>query len=150
MFGFLLVVLFATFGVAIGGWFRPPPNKPSPPPTYTDQQVADAKVDVCAAYHEVRQALAIAGSRNGGGDPTASLAVATSSRQALDVGSRYLLNKLADEPAANVELTKAVRNLANVYLELTVSYLANANDSKIEQLRRSAEQPTSTIDDLCK
>ena len=99
---------------------------------------------------EVRQALAVAGARNGGNDPTASLAVATSSRQALDVGSRYLLTKLAEEPAASAELTKAVRNLANVYLELTVSYLADANDAEIEQLRRAAEQPTSTIDGLCK
>jgi hypothetical protein len=145
-----VVALLVTLVVAIGGWFRPLPYKPPPAPTYTNQQVAEANAVVCAAYRKVRQALAVAGARDGGSDPTAGLAVATSSRQALDVGSRYLLTKLAETPATNSELATAVRKLADVYQELTVSYLADASDPEIEQLRRDAEKPTATIDGLCK
>jgi NH3-dependent NAD+ synthetase len=146
----LSVVLLTILGVAIAGWFRPAQYQPPPPPRFTDQQVAEAKTKVCAAYRQVRQALNVAGARNGGADPTATLAVATSSRQALDAGSRYLLSRLAEEPATNADLVKAVRQLACVYEELTISYLADASDADIDKLRKEAERPTSEIDGLCK
>ena len=148
-----LVIAVAAVGIAIGAWFRPPPeNKPTPPPsapTYKNQQIAAAKTDVCAAYQHVRRALDVAGARNGGSDAASSLAVATASRQALDVGSRYLLTKLADEPATTPDLATAVRKLAAIYQEITVSYLADASDAEINPLRQAADQPTATIDGLC-
>jgi hypothetical protein len=149
VFTLLVVALLVTLGIAIAGWFRPAPYKPPAAPKYTDQQVAEAKAKVCGAYHEVRQALAVAGARSGGSDPTATLAVATSSRQALDVGSRYLLTKLGGEPATSANLAVAVQKLAEIYQELTIRYLADASDAEIEQLRRSADEPTTTIDGLC-
>jgi hypothetical protein len=112
--------------------------------------VADAKAKVCAAYGKVREALAVAGARGGSSDPTASLAIATSSRQALDVGSRYLISALAHEPATASELATAVRKLADLYQELTVKYLAEASDSEVASLRRAAEEPTSAIDGICR
>jgi hypothetical protein len=150
MFALLAVGLLVTLAVAIVGWFRPVPAKPPPAPVYSSQQVADAKAKVCAAYKQVRKALDAAGAREVGNDPTASLAVATASRQALDAGSRYLLTKLTEEPATNPDLATAVRKLADIYQEITVSYLANASDSEINPLRQEAEQPTAAIDDLCK
>jgi phage tail sheath gpL-like len=151
MFLFLVVALLVVLGIALVGWFRPlPNNKPQSPTTHTDQQVAAAKASICAAYQQVRRALVVAGARNGGSDPTASLAVATASRQALDVGSRYLLTKLAEEPATNPDLATAVRKLADLYQQIMVSYLADANDSEINPLRQAAEQPTATNNGLCK
>jgi hypothetical protein len=148
-----LAIALLALGVAIGAWTRPlPENKPSsapPAPSFTNQQVAQAKSSVCAAYRKVRQAMAATGARGGGNDPTAILAVATSSRQALDASSAYLLNKLAEEPTTPSDLARAVRSLADVYQELTVDYLGDASDSEVEPLRR-AEQPTSTIESLCK
>lgn len=149
-----IAIALVAVGLAIGAWFRPLPDaKPpsaSPGPTFSDQQVAAAKTGVCAAYHQVRQALDSAGARNGGTDPTASLAVATASRQALDAGSRYLLTKLAEEPATNPELATAVRKLADLYQAITISYLADFTESEIKPLRQAADQPTATIDGLCK
>jgi hypothetical protein len=149
-----LVIALIALGVAIGSWFRPlldnrPILSPSPP-TYSEQQVAAAKTDVCAAYHQVRKALDAAGARNGGNEPTTSLAVATASRQALDAGSRYLLTKLAEDPAANPDLANAVRKLADIYQQITIGYLADASDAEMEPLRQAADQPTATIDGLCK
>ena len=46
-----LGIALLAIGVAIGAWFRPlPKNEPPPAPTYSSQQVADAKAKVCAAY----------------------------------------------------------------------------------------------------
>lgn len=149
-----LLIALAALGVATGSWFRPSSeNKPTPAPssmTYSQQQIADSKASVCDAYKQVRRALDAAGARNGGSDPTAGLAVATASRQALDAGSRYLLTKLAEEPATNPDLAAAVRKLADLYQQITISYLADASDSEINPLRQAAEQPTATIDGFCK
>lgn len=144
------IALVAT-GIAIGAWLRPVPKyQPPPAPTYSAQQVADAKAKVCAAYAKVRRALNVAGARDNTNDPATSLVVATSSRQALEVGSRYLLSELAEEPATASELAAAVRNLAEVYQELTINYLADAEDSEINPLRQAAMEPTSVIDENCK
>jgi hypothetical protein len=149
-----LAFALLALGVAIGSWFHPvPDNKstaPPPKPIYTDQQITVAKTDICGAYGQVRRALDAAGARNGGSDATANLAVATASRQALDVGSRYLVTKLAEQPATSPDLAAAVRKLADLYQQITVSYLANASDSEIDPLFRTVEQSTSTIDGLCK
>jgi phage tail sheath gpL-like len=149
-----LLIALVALGVAIGSWFRSASDHkstPAPPAvSYSQQQIADAKSSVCGAYQQVRRALDAAGARNGGSDPTASLTVATASRQALDVGSRYLLTKLSEEPATNPDLATAVRKLADLYQQITVSYLADASDSEISPLRQAAEQPTATIDGFCK
>lgn len=149
-----LAFALLALGVAIGAWFRQVPDEKStaPPtkPTYSDQQISVAKTDMCGAYRQVRRALDAAGARNGGSDPTATLAVATASRQALDVGSRYLLAKLAEQPATNPDLAAAIRKLAELYLQITVSYLADASDSEINPLFQTVDQSTSTIDGLCK
>ncbi|GAB7144464.1 hypothetical protein LRC484719_30580 [Mycobacterium riyadhense] len=149
-----LLIAIVALGVAIGAWFRPTAdNKPSPTPpapTYTDSQVASAKAAVCAAYAKVRKAGDIAGTRNGGSDPTATLATATSTRQVLGVGSRYLTTKLAEEPATPPELAVAVRKLANTYQELVVDYLAEAGDSELNPLLRAGDEAHVTIERLCK
>jgi hypothetical protein len=113
----LAVALFS-LGIAVASCFlSAAPSKPTtslPAPTYTNQQIVAAKTDVCAAYQQVRRALDAAGARNGGTDPTASLNVATASRQALDVGSRYLLTKLPEERAANPDLAASGSKLADL------------------------------------
>lgn len=143
-------IALVSVGIAIGAWFRPlPKNEPPAAPTYSSQQVADAKAKVCAAYRVVRKALAATGSRDGGTDPTATLAVATSSRQALAVGSQYLSSKLDEAPATAVDLANAVHKLAGLYREIAINYLAEVDEADIEPLRRAAEQPSLDIDRLC-
>ena len=81
MFAFWLVALAVTLGVAVVGWFRPLPPKAAAKPTYSSQQVADAKVAVCAAYEKVHSAIGVTMGRDGGNDSTSQLAVATSARK---------------------------------------------------------------------
>ncbi len=80
----------------------------------------------------------------------AMLTVATSSRQVLDVGGRYLTTKLAELPATPPDLGAAVRKLATVYQQLTIDYLAEAKDSELDPLLRAGNEAHSTIEGLCK
>jgi hypothetical protein len=146
-----LLVAFVALGVAIGSWFRPAPdNRPAPAATYNQQQIADAKTSVCGAYQQVRRAGDVAGARSGGSDPTGMLAVATSSRQVFDVGSRYLSTKLAELPATPPDLAAAVRKLASIYQQLAIGYLAEAPDSDLNPLVRAGDDAHSSIQGLCK
>jgi hypothetical protein len=104
---------------------------------------------VCAAHEKVHHAVGLTSGRSSD-DPTARLAIATSARQALEVGGRYLLAKLAEEPETPPELATAVRKLANTFQELTISYLAEVGDAELDPLLRTSDQATLTIDGLCK
>jgi hypothetical protein len=149
MFAFLVVALLVTLGVGIVGWFRPVPAKPPRAPSYSEQQVADAKARVCAAHEKVHHAVGLTSGRSSD-DPTMHLAIATSGRQALDVGGNYLLSTLAQEPATPPDLAAAVRKLATTFQELTVDYLAEVSDSELDPLLRTSDQASVTIESLCK
>ena len=147
-----LVIALAAVGLAIGCWFRPSPTTQEPSkPTYTDQQVADAKAKMCAAFGKVDHALDVADARRGSNDPTAVLAAATSERQALDAGSRYLVAKLADEPATPPDLATAIRNQADSYQESLIDYLDGLtnSDSEMQPTLKAADDATLTIRRLC-
>jgi hypothetical protein len=153
-----MVALFAmtlvAIGLAIGSWLRPLPSTKAPPappaPTYTDQQTADAKASVCAAFAKVDHALGVAAARNGSSDPTAGLAVATGTRQVFEVGSRYLLTKLSEEPATPSDIADATRRLANGYQEAVVDYLAEVSDSELKPELNASDAATLSLRRLCK
>ena len=78
MFTFLVIAL-AAVALAIGSWFKPlPSTKVSTPPApiYTDQQVASAKANVCAAFEKVHNAVDLAHSHVGGADYNMQLTAA--------------------------------------------------------------------------
>jgi hypothetical protein len=142
-------------GVAVGfvGWFRPvPQDNPPPKPMYTAQQVADAKAGLCATFGQVDRALVVAANLTGSSDPTVILAVATSTRQVLDVGNRYLLTKLAEEPAAPPDLANAIRRQADAYHKLLIGYLDGLHygDSELQPAADASVDAANTIKRLCK
>jgi hypothetical protein len=144
-----LGIALLAIGVAIGAWFRPlPKDEPPPAPTYSSQQVADAKANVCAAYRKVHRAVGLTSGRSSD-DPTTRLVIATSGRQALEVGSSFLLARLTEEPATPSDLAVAVRKLANTFQELAIDYLAEVNDSELDPLLRISDQESSTIENHC-
>jgi hypothetical protein len=151
----IFVISVAALMVAIGAWFRP--LRDSTPaitaaPTYNEQQVDEAKSKVCAAFSQVDHALDIAGARNGGNDQTAVLAVATSTRQVLEVGSRYLSTKLSEEPSLAPDLQEAVQQLAISWQALAVGYLSGLTDldAGLQPYLRATDEATSRTRQLCK
>lgn len=151
MTAFLVIALLATLGVAIVGWYRPTPaNKPTAAPTYSTDQVADAKATVCAVYNDVHTAIGVSMARDGGTDPTAQLAVATSARQALVAGSEYLLTTLSEQPATAPDLAAAIRKLAILFQQYTIDYLNGRTNSQMESSLRVGDETTATIENHCK
>jgi hypothetical protein len=145
-----LAIALIALGVAIGGWFRPPPPKAAAKPTYSSQQVADAKAAVCAAYDKVHSAIGVTMGRDGGSDSTSQLAVATSARQALLAGSIYLQTTLSEEPATAPDLAAAIRKLTNLFRQYTIDYLNGRTNADMESSLRDGDETTSTINGLCK
>lgn len=147
-----LGIALVAIGIAIGAWFRPMPKyEPPAPPTYSSQQVADAKAKVCAAYATVHHALMLSAERNGGSDPIAVLTVATSGRQVLDAGSRYLSTRLSESPAVPSEISISVQKLATAYQELAIGYLdglTNA-DQELKSSLQAADDATSALERIC-
>jgi hypothetical protein len=129
-------------------------HKPSalPAPTYTDQQVANAKANVCAAFEKVQHAVDLAHSHVGSTDYNTQLTAAALANLALDAGSRYLLTKLADEPATPPDLAAAVRNEANAEQEALIGYLNGlpASDPQMQPAVNASNEATATVRRLCK
>jgi hypothetical protein len=151
MFAFLVIALLVTLGVAIVGWFRPlPNNKPPPQPTYSDQQVADAKAKVCAAYQKVHTAIKAGSARDRGTDPTTQLVFAINGQQAILAGSEYLRTTLSEQPATPNELAKTIRRLTDIFQELVVDYQNSMPDSEMEPTLRAGDEATLAIEGLCK
>ncbi len=152
MFAFLVIAL-AAIGIAIGAWIRPVPSTKAaapPTPSYTDQQTADGKRTVCAAYEKVRQAVSVNTGRSGGDDPTAIIAVAANARIALYDGGDYLSKTLNENPAAPTDLTNAVRSLVSVYQQMAIDYLANAPDPEQQTSRDAVEKANAAVYGICK
>ncbi len=148
-----LVAITLVAVVAIVGWLRPlQDHKPSASPTFTDQEITNAKADVCAAFEKVQHALDLANSHVGSADYATQLAAAALTHETLDAGSRYLLTKLAAEPATPPDLATAVRNVANADQEALIGYLngLSASDPAMQPALNADDEATATIRRLCK
>lgn len=146
----MLLITLVAVGAAVAAWLRPIPHNTAstpPAPSYSEQQVADAKSKVCDAYGKVRAALSANATRNLGNDPTAQLAVAVNARQVYVASSAYLLSTLAAEPATPSDLAAAVRKLTNLFQVLTLDGLAA--DPNV-QGHDAADQTIAAILELCK
>jgi hypothetical protein len=152
----LTAIALAALALAIGSWFRPVNGvkTPSAPPAlaYTNQQVADAKAAVCAAFGQVDRALLLAYARNGGSDPNAQLAVATSTQLVLDAGSRYLSTTLTNEPATPSDLATAVRKQSDAYQKALIGFLNGLrfSDPAQQPTVSASDEATLTMRRLCK
>jgi hypothetical protein len=144
------VITLVAVAAAVAAWLRPMPEaKPAAlsGPTFSAQQVADAKSEVCAAYQKVRRASDANANRKGSEDPTSQLAVAVNDRQIYEAGSAYLLTRLGDEPATPPDLATAVGKLARLFQTITLNFLAS--DPSMPE-RNEGDQAASTIQSLCK
>jgi hypothetical protein len=137
--------------VGVVGWFRPVPqnNQPAAKPTYTQQQTADAKAKVCAAFGKLDRAVGVLNALPSGSD---ELVAAINTRQVFDVFSRYLLATLADEPATPADLATAVRAQASSLEEGVIDYQVGLtkSDPEMQPLVDANNATANTIRQLCK
>lgn len=147
-----LAIALVAIGVATAAWLRPVPPAYSPPPapTYSSQQVADAKGRVCAAYERVHHAVLANTGRSGDDDPASQLGLAANARIALFDSGVYLLQTLTREPAAPSALSEAAHALADSYQTLALAYMAEATDAEIKSSRDAVEATGSKVNEICR
>src|ERR1700733_7955985 len=148
MFAALAIAIFAA-AVAVAAWFRPAPESASP--TFTDQQTAQAKTNVCSAYTAVHHGLV----RNthltdpNPNDPAGQLAIAANARLALLGGGAYLRDRVAAQSATPADLTQAVNSMGNTLEQLGVGYLEAATNIVLDPLRHDLDSQVAQINKLC-
>ncbi|MCV7035943.1 hypothetical protein BMW24_008960 [Mycobacterium heckeshornense] len=150
-----LAIAIIGLGVGITGWFRPLPHEiheqAPTAPAYSDQQIANAKTDVCVAYNYAKNEVALNTHRpDFEGDPVGSLAAATMKRLSLYAAGDYLLTRLTAQPATPAELADAVRSLANSYEQAAMRILNDEPSAALDPLRHAVDSDISKIDELCK
>src|ERR1700733_5112443 len=148
MFAALAIAVIAA-AVAITAWFRPAPESASP--TFTDQQTAQAKMNVCSAYTAVHQGVV----RNthladpNPHDPAGQFAIAANARLALLGGGAYLRDRVAAHPATPADLAQAVSSMGTTIEQLGVGYLEAATNIVLDPLRHDLDSEVTQINKLC-
>jgi hypothetical protein len=140
-----IAVVAVIFSVV--GWFLPASNSA----TFSAEQAADAKKQICQVSTSVRQAVVTNTHRANPvhGDPGSALAVKANARLALYGGGAYLQDRLAKQPATPADLAKAVDSLASTLQALGIGYLADATDSAQQPLRKDLNSGLDQVNKLC-
>jgi hypothetical protein len=148
-----VVVMFAitlvAVAAAVAAWLRPMPEKSANPsaPAFTNQQIIDARSNVCSAYAKVHHAVDTNVTRTTGVDPTAQLSVAVNMRQVYVAGGAHLLTTLADEPATPSDLATAAQKIARLFQVFVLEGLSS------DPTARTSDEINATgqiIESLCK
>jgi hypothetical protein len=146
----LIIAVLAVAAAALG-WFYPHKSASSAP-TYSDQQQKDAKKHICETFRIVDRAVVrnshLKNPENGG--PIGALSVATAQRFAFYGGGSFLRDRLNQEPATPTELANPANALATELEELTIGYLAGAQDFAQDELRQNLDDKIKTIVEVCK
>jgi hypothetical protein len=146
--------------LAIVGWFRPthtaaPAAGPSGGPTYTEQQISDAKTKACAAFDIVQKSVrlqtgATNPADNSGDNPALTEAQSANARLSAVAGAIYLRDHV--DPATPKEVADAVRELSQSMFDLGEKYLAGGQnaDPEITKLRSDGSASATHITELCR
>jgi hypothetical protein len=145
----LAVALIAT-GLAIVGWFRPPPPPRAAAPSYSEKQIADAKTRACSAFKLVDKGVTLQTNGEVSSDPVMAKAQGANARLATISSGWYLKARL--DQAAPPKLATAIQHLSDVLLDLGAHYLAGATDDDPAQaaLRTEANSTFVRVQELCK
>jgi hypothetical protein len=151
-FATLAIALIGT-GLAVVGWYRPtlpPAPTPTTSPSYTDQQITEAKARSCKAFETVDKGVTLQTNGDASGDPAMAKAQGANARLATISGGWYLKARL--DPATPAELSTAIRHLSEVLLDLGANYEAGVKDDDTAQaaLKSETNSTFSRVAELCK
>jgi hypothetical protein len=149
----LAALVIAVLAAAVAGYgYFFPHKSASSAATYSDQQQKDAKKHICETFRIVDRAVVrnshLKNPENGG--PIGALSVATAQRFAFYGGGSFLRDRLNQEPATPTELANPANAMATELEELTIGYLAGAQDFAQDELRQSLDDKIKTIVEICK
>lgn len=146
----LVLAILAVAGAAYGYFF--PNESAAAAGKYTDQQRSDAKKHICETFKIVDRAVVrnshLKNPENGG--PIGALAVATAQRFAFYDGGDFLRDRVAAEPATPKDLADNASALGTQLEELSIGYLAGAQDFAQDELRQNLDDKIKKIVEICK
>jgi hypothetical protein len=146
----LVLAILAVAGAAYGYFF--PNESAAAAGKYTDQQRSDAKKHICETFKIVDRAVVrnshLKNPDNGG--PIGALSVATAQRFAFYDGGAFLRDRVASEPATSKDLADNANALGTQLEELSIGYLAGAQDFAQDELRQNLDDKIKKIVELCK
>jgi hypothetical protein len=146
----LVLAILAVAGAAYGYFF--PNESATAAGKVTDQQRSDAKKHICETFKIVDRAVVrnshLKNPDNGG--PIGALSVATAQRFAFYDGGAFLRDRVAAEPATPKDLADNANALGTQLEELSIGYLAGAQDFVQDELRQNLDDKIKKIVELCK
>jgi hypothetical protein len=147
-----LVVALVAIALAIGAWFRPAPQVPTPAdnsPHYSDLQIAEAKKALCAAEDLVNRATTYAGNQKSD-DPTQQLAIAVNVRLTGSLSAQYFQTKLTQYPATPKDLTTGLQELILANQDIALLQIANASKDEFDSSYQAYDAAQSKVTEACK
>jgi hypothetical protein len=139
----------AALVVAVAGCSQPAPSTQAAKPTFSDQQVAEAKKAVCDDYEKGFRAIQVAASKS----PETSdetFSSTTLNARIAEIGvANYLFNSLNANPAAPAELRDLVDRLAALYQKIAIMQLSDATREEIAPTADKAQELTPGISRIC-
>jgi hypothetical protein len=146
----LVLAILAVAGAAYGYFF--PNETAAAAGNYSDSQRNDAKKHICETFKIVDRAVVrnshLKNPDNGG--PIGALSVATAQRFAFYDGGAFLKDQVAAEPATPKELADNSTSLGTQLQQLSIGYLAGAQDFAQDELRQNLDDKIKKIVEICK
>lgn len=146
-----LVIAIIAVALAALGWFYPHKSATAAG-NYTEQQHKDAKKHSCEMFKIADRAVVrnshLKNPENGG--PIGALSVATAQRFAFYGGGAFLRDRVNAEPATPQDLADNVNALGTELEELSIGYLAGAQDFAQDELRQNLDDKIKKIVEICK
>jgi hypothetical protein len=146
----LVLAILGVAGAAFGYFY--PNESAAAAGKYSDQQRNDAKKKICETFKIVDHAVVrnshLKNPDNGG--PIGALSVATAQRFAFYDGGAFLRDRVAAEPATPKDLADDANVLGTQLEELSIGYLAGAQDFAQEELRQKLDENIKKIVEICK
>ncbi len=146
----LVLAILGVAGAAYGYFY--PNESAAAAGKYSDQQRNDAKKHICETFKIVDRAVVrnshLKNPDNGG--PIGALSVATAQRFAFYDGGDFLRDRVAAEPATPKDLADNANALGTQLEELSIGYLAGAQDFAQDELRQNLDDKIKKIVEICK
>jgi len=146
----LVLAILGVAGAAYGYFY--PNESAAASGKYSDQQRSDSKKKICETFKIVDRAVVrnshLKNPENGG--PIGALSVATAQRFAFYDGGAFLRDRVAAEPATPKDLADKANSLGTQLEELSIGYLAGAQDFTQDELRQNLDDNIKKIVEICK
>ena len=143
-----IVVALLALALAAAAWFRPAPDPTPAAHQYSDQQVADAKKNLCDAYATMLRAIKGAGALSSE-DPNQKFMLALNTRMAFNTAADYLVSEASINPAAPSNLLDDSRNLARAYQQMVLAHTADAPKEEIDAIYGEMDSGEAAIKKTC-